>query len=78
MKFSPQITLDVKPAGKKIPKEYCAVQCTTDGNCLYNVISITLSGNEHSADSLRLSALRHAVVHYDHYIKMENFIHDCV
>lgn len=57
----------------KIPREYCAIQCTADGNCLYNAVSTTLSGNEDNASILRVAALHHAVLHYDHYVKMVNY-----
>ena len=41
-----------------------------DGNCLYNSVSIALFGSEAHSVELRLSAIHHAVYHYDHYVEM--------
>lgn len=43
---------------------------TPDGNCLYNSVSIALFGSEAHSVELRLSAIHHAVYHYDHYVEM--------
>lgn len=56
--------------GSKLPPGFCPIMSTPDGNCLYNSVSIALFGSEAHSVELRLSAIHHAVCHYDHYVEM--------
>ena len=52
----------------KIPQGFIIGKSTGDGNCLYNSVSILLSGNELDADLLRLSSVINAVDHFSLYV----------
>jgi hypothetical protein len=56
--------------GSKLPTGFCPIMSTPDGNCLYNSVSVALFGSEARSVELRLSAIDHAVYHYDHYVEM--------
>ena len=56
---------------------------TADGNCLFHSASIALLGNEDISRTLRLFAVLHAVLHFEHYMTKVNslklhfiFVHD--
>lgn len=52
----------------KIPQGFIIGKSTGNGNCLYNSVSILLSGNEFDADLLRLSSVINAVDHFSLYL----------
>lgn len=52
----------------KIPQGFVIGKCTGNGNCLYNSVSILLSGHELDADLLRLSSVINAVDHFNLYL----------
>lgn len=54
----------------KLPAGFCPIMSTPGGNCLYSSVSIALFGSEAHSVELRLSAIHHAVYHYDHYVEM--------
>lgn len=52
----------------KIPQGLIIGKSTGDGNCLYNSVSILLTGEEMDADLLRLSSVVHAVDNFCLYL----------
>ena len=44
------------------------MKSTADGNCLFHSASIALLGNEDISSTLRLFAVLHAVLHFEHYM----------
>ena len=44
------------------------MESTADGNCLFHSASIALLGNEDISSTLRLFAVLHAVLHFEHYM----------
>lgn len=57
-----------KPRG--IPNGLKPAFSTGDGDCLYNSVSIAVTGDEDQSLLLRLAAVLHAVEHFDHYLQM--------
>ena len=54
----------------QVPERFTPCLFCGEGDCLFCAVSIALFGNDRHHKDLRIAAICHAVLHFEHYLEM--------
>ena len=54
----------------QVPERFTPCLSRGEGDCLFCAVSIALFGNDRHHKDLRIAAICHAVLHFEHYLEM--------